>query len=235
MPAMSVRLFGQFSICCDDKALEDLIPGKAQELFCYLLTHRGRPIAREVLASVLWGDCTTERSKQYLRKALWQLQSSLNNSSKVNGQIFQIDSKSVSVRSDADLWVDLFQFELACSLEDVSEKTSASQMSTVEAALDLYRGDLLEGWYQDWCLYERERLQNIYLAMLDRTVVYSELRGEYEKGMDYARRILQCDRANESARSKANSTSQLVNLDDVAVHRRRQRTTATYSTGNWMV
>jgi DNA-binding SARP family transcriptional activator len=200
MPSLQVRLFGQFSLCCGDEVLDELIPGKAKELFCYLLTHRGRPIAREVLASVLWGDYTTERSKQYLRKALWQLQSSLDNSSKLNGPILQVDSKGVSVRSDAELWVDLFQFELACSGEDsASVNTGASLMSTVETAVNLYRGDFLEGWYQDWCLYERERLQNIYLALLDKIVGYSESSGEYEKGLDYAKRILQCDRANESA------------------------------------
>ena len=35
----------------------------------------------------------------------------------------------------------------------------------------VYRGDLLEGCYQDWCLFERERLQNAYLAMLDKLMV----------------------------------------------------------------
>jgi len=28
--------------------------------------------------------------------------------------------------------------------------------------VDLYQGDLLEGWYQDWLLCERERLQNMF-------------------------------------------------------------------------
>lgn len=200
MPSLQVRLFGQFSLCCGNEILDELIPGKAKELFCYLLFHRGRPIAREVLASILWCDCTTERSKQYLRKALWQLQSSLGNSFKPGEEILQVDAKSISVKSNVQLWVDVFQFELACPLkEDVSGHTDVSSMSKVESAVNLYRGDLLEGWYQDWCLYERERLQNIYLAMLDRIAIYSELRGEYEKGVDYATRILRYDRASESA------------------------------------
>src|SRR5438128_1039451 len=58
----------------------------------------------------------------------------------------------------------------------------------------LYRGDLLEGWYSDWCLYERERLQHMYLAMLDKLMEYSESHQEYETGQTYGMRALRYDR-----------------------------------------
>ena len=32
----------------------------------------------------------------------------------------------------------------------------------------LYRGDLLTGWYQDWCLIERERYQCMFVSLLDK-------------------------------------------------------------------
>jgi DNA-binding SARP family transcriptional activator len=64
---------------------------------------------------------------------------------------------------------------------------------------DLYRGDLLEGWYEDWCLYERERLQNIYLVMLVKCAAYCQSHGVFGKGLQYGARILQFDRAHEVA------------------------------------
>jgi hypothetical protein len=36
-----------------------------------------------------------------------------------------------------------------------------AQAQLLKDAVNLYCGDLLEGWYQDWCLFERERLQSI--------------------------------------------------------------------------
>lgn len=200
MPALSIRLFGQFSICCGDEALENLVPGKAKELFCYLLTHRQRPIARESLASILWDDCTTEHSRQYLRKALWQLQSALCHHVASASSILQVDSQWVSVRPSADIWVDVTEFERACPVNQNSRWfTDGSFRPVLAAAVDLYRGDLLEGWYQDWCLCDRERLQNTYLVMLDRLVNFSQMHHECDKGIAYATRILQCDRAHEIA------------------------------------
>ncbi len=58
---------------------------------------------------------------------------------------------------------------------------------------------MLEGWYHDWCLYEREHLQNLYLAVLDKLTSYCEAQGDYETGLWYANRILKCDPARERA------------------------------------
>jgi DNA-binding SARP family transcriptional activator len=69
--------------------------------------------------------------------------------------------------------------------------------AVLEEAVQLYRGDLLEGWYQDWCLYERERLQNVYLDMLDKLMAYCEAHQQYEAGAEYGAKILRCDRARE--------------------------------------
>jgi DNA-binding SARP family transcriptional activator len=175
-----------------------LIPGKARELFCYLLIHRQQPIARESLASTLWGNCTTEHSKSYLRKALWQLQSCFFSQKKAAGPpLLRVDPQWVSIHPEADIWLDVESFETAF----VAAQNSSGHdcYKEMQIAADLYQGNLLEGWYQDWCLYERERLQNTYLAMLNKLVFHAEKRHEHQKGIDYGMRILRCDRAHEIA------------------------------------
>jgi len=63
--------------------------------------------------------------------------------------------------------------------------------------VNIYQGNLLEAWYQDWCLYERERLQKLFLAMLDMLMDYCEAPQDYETGRTFGNRILQDDRARE--------------------------------------
>ncbi len=63
--------------------------------------------------------------------------------------------------------------------------------------MELYHGDLLEDCFQDWCLYERERLQNIYLCVLDKLMDYCETHDEYEAGSVYGARALRWDGARE--------------------------------------
>ena len=195
---LRIKLFGQLNISGEVR-VENCIPGKAKELLCYLLIHRERSLAREFLAGILWTDCSTESSKQYLRKALWQLQRAFPKAGAPES-ILQADSQWVAVNPKADIWVDVAEFERLCSIDaNPSQTGDKSGQEALEAAADLYRGELLEGWYQEWCLRDRERLQSMYLMLLDKVVAFSEVNHEYEKGVDYAMRILKWDRACEGA------------------------------------
>src|SRR5688572_3310625 len=77
MSTLDIHLFGRFSVRSNGQALAGLDARKVQELFCYLLLYRDRPHPRETLAGILWDECTVQ-SKTYLRKALWQLQATLD-------------------------------------------------------------------------------------------------------------------------------------------------------------
>src|SRR5947209_6637161 len=50
IPVLTVRLFSSFSTTCKSRHVEDLIPWKLQDLFCYLLINRNRPLSLKKLA-----------------------------------------------------------------------------------------------------------------------------------------------------------------------------------------
>ncbi len=200
MPALRVCLFGRFSIWRDGRPLGGLESSKAQELLCYLLLHRDRPHTRESLATLLWCDTPTAQARKNLRQTLWQLQSALDPmGSHAGPSLLLVEPDWVHLNPEADLWLDVAAFEQRVL---PLQGTRGSQMDA-SAALDLrdavglYEADLLEGWYQDWCIFERERLQSDFLSTLDKLMDYSEAQGEYESGLGYGQRILRCDRARE--------------------------------------
>jgi DNA-binding SARP family transcriptional activator len=200
MSRLSVRLFGRLSVCCDEQVVRGLNASKVQELFCYLLLHRDRPHPREALAGLLWGDTSTSQSKKYLRQSLWQLQGALTVHHAPPGKrLLRVEAEWVQLSATADLLLDVALFEEAfVALRHVpTEDLDAVQVQALARAADQYRGDLLEGWYQDWCVYERDRLQSMYLAMLDKLMECSELHHEYETAITHGRRILRYDPARE--------------------------------------
>ncbi len=70
---------------------------------------------------------------------------------------------------------------------------------SLQQAVDLYQGDLLEGWYQEWCISERERFQAIYLLLLNKLVQYCEIHRKCEIGLVFGEKLLRHDRAYERA------------------------------------
>jgi DNA-binding SARP family transcriptional activator len=95
--------------------------------------------------------------------------------------------------------VDVVSFELAyaAAKETPGRRLTTGQAESLQQAVALYTSDLLEGWYQEWCLLERERLQQLYLMALDKLVAYSEVHGAFEAGLGYGAQILHYDRTRE--------------------------------------
>ena len=198
MSTLHVHLFGRFRVQRDDSVLDGFDNGKARELFCYLLLHRQRPHQREVLVGTLWGNHPTSQAKKWLRQVLWQLQSSLDASTSHHPPLLLLDKDWIQVNPEADLWLDVDVFEQAFSSLSASEGRLDSQQSqALRDAVELYQDDLLTGMYHDWCIYHRERLQNMFLAMLDKLMDEALLHHEYRLGVTYGERILGYDRARE--------------------------------------
>lgn len=200
MPALQVCLFGKIAVCCDGQVVEGLGGSKVQELLCYFLLHRHRPYPRETLANLLWAEQPTAQSKKYLRQALWQLQDALNTAvHPFKESLLIVQPDCIQLNSAADLWLDVAIFERAFALVqgNLGLYLNDQQARVLQEAISLYKGDLLEGWYQDWCLVERERLQQMYLVMLEKLIGYCEAQDNYEAGIDYAEQSLRCDRSRE--------------------------------------
>jgi DNA-binding SARP family transcriptional activator len=200
MSTLHISLFGKFCARRDEQILEGFDARKVQELFCYLLLHRDHSLSREVLASVLWPETTTALSKKSLRQALWQLQSALGSQGALaSDRILVVDPEWIQLNAQADLWLDVAALEYA---SNVTQNIPGAELDSQKALMlqqvvQLYQGPLLEGWYNDWCILERERLQTLYLAMLDKLMEYYEARRDYETGLLYGMRILYNDRARE--------------------------------------
>jgi len=200
MSAVKFFLFGKFSFEVDGKLFHRIEPRKAEELLGFLLLYRDQSHSREKLADLLWGEISPDQANKYLRKALWQLQTDLEQY-RLNekGLLLLVEGEWLKINPDFEFWLDVSTFEEAYkrSQGGLGRNLEDGQVRMIQRATEIYRGELLEGWYQDWCLYERERLQHQYLTMLDKLMDYCEIHQRYEEGLLYGEKILRLDRARE--------------------------------------
>jgi DNA-binding SARP family transcriptional activator len=127
------------------------------------------------------------------------LHSVLGGDERPRDDVLLIDPMWIQVNPDANLWLDVAEVEAAFEAargirgEDLSPGLAA----TLDRAIGLYRGDLLEGSYQDWCLFERERLRALYMMTAEKLLAYHESSRHFDEGFDCGERILRHDRAHE--------------------------------------
>jgi DNA-binding SARP family transcriptional activator len=199
MSGLKATLFGKFDIQRDGLTLRGIEARKVQELLSYLLIFRNHPQPREQLCEILWGEQSATNSRKYLRQTLWRVQSALQ--LKGNGAELEllINNDWIQVNISDNFWLDVAEFENA--FNQVKGKNvrdlGPRHFKLLDSAALLYKGDLLEGCYQDWCIFERERFQTMHVMLLDKLVQYCELHQAYETGLNYGIEILRHDHAYE--------------------------------------
>lgn len=194
---LHVSLLGSFCIQSDNQTIIAFKQQKVQELFCFLLLHRKQPHTREFLANVLWENASETQSKPYLRKCLWQLQSTTELESLP--PLLLVESEWIQINPEVEIWVDteiLTATFLNC--QGIPGKDlNANQIEALQNTVELYRGDLVKGCFADWCIFERERFQRLYLILLDKLLDHAVVLGDFEHGIVYGNQILRFDFAHE--------------------------------------
>jgi DNA-binding SARP family transcriptional activator len=203
---LRVELLGRLHITCTSGHGEEPVAvetpaRRAQELLCYLLLGGRRPHHREVLAERLWGTDGADgasRGRKYLRQTLWELHRAFAPPGS-SAWPLRVDAEWIGIRWDSDISSDVDDLELAYELV---RRSSAARLTDdvaerAHAAAELYQGDLLEGWYQDWCVIERERCRALYFMLLDRLMAHEDEAGNYSRALRYGATLLRSEPAHE--------------------------------------
>lgn len=197
---LDIRLFGtgQARYCGDPLAHFPTL--QCHLLLCYLLLNRRYPHHRDQLAAVFWGDCTSSIARKHLRNALWRLTCALRSGGADAGEYVLLRDDTVCFSSSSSYSLDVEAFETTINRYQSlpGERLTADQAAHLEEGDGLYVGDLLEGVYDDWCLYDRERLKLLHLDTLHKLMDFHESNGTYERGLACGQSILVCDPARET-------------------------------------
>ncbi|HSD57658.1 MAG TPA: BTAD domain-containing putative transcriptional regulator, partial [Methanotrichaceae archaeon] len=174
-----------------EEPIAGFVSDKVVALLCYLALNEGSH-SRDALAGLLWGEMPEERARANLRMALYNLQQLLPG-------YFTVTRTSVAFDRQQPFWLDVDAFESAIETKPVD-------LPALREAVDLYRGDILEGIFvegasefETWLLNRREHLRLLALQALEKLVSKHILRGEWSVVMGLARRILSIEPWHEAA------------------------------------
>lgn len=200
MSELQAFLFGKFMVVKDRHDVLALNARKVQQLLAYLLVYRKHPLPREQVAELLWDNYPSDKTRKYLRQVLWKLRTALAQSQNEEPYLI-VETSWLQFNRASDHWLDIEVFESAFQRINVKKpaELTPGDYSELQNAVGLYTGDLLEGWYEDWCLQERERLLVMLLMMLEKLTRYCEIHGDYKSGLEYCSEILRHDPAYERA------------------------------------
>lgn len=199
MSLLRINLFGPLQIFTGEQCCEIRLSRTVQALFACLLLERNRVFPREALAEMLWNEGSDQHTRHNLNTTLWRLRSALEKDAPGGKYLVSTHLGEVGINPHSRYWLDVAEFEAQArvTLSQPAAGLSPFQAGQMEDALQLYRGDLMEGFYQNWAINERERMRLVYLGCLSHLLNYYRSRHEYTRCLEYGQRILAIDPLRE--------------------------------------
>lgn len=188
---LHLQLFGPPAVFRGEEPVTGFVSHKASALLFYLAT-TGQSCNRDMLASLLWGESPEEKARKNLRDVLFNLRPLV-------GDYLIISRQTVSLDQEAPHEVDVVRFAtLLKELGDLkSGSLSAAAMIFLRDAVDLYRGEFLEGLhisqapdFETWLFEERTKLHQLVVQSLHSLTNYLTQQGNTALGIKYASRLL---------------------------------------------
>jgi DNA-binding SARP family transcriptional activator len=182
-PRARVELLGGFEFRYDGEAV--LLPLSSQRVLAFLAL-QDHAVSRTHVASRLWLDSTDEHSTGSLRSALWRLRRTGFELVVAAGQRLRIaPDVSVDVR-EAGAW--------AHAILDGNAEANVNDLGRAP-----FLGELLPDWYDDWVLFERERLRELRVHALECLCERLTADGRFAEAMEAAQAAVKLEPLRESA------------------------------------
>jgi predicted ATPase len=183
---------------------------KAIGLLAYLLIESNHAHSREFLLGLLWPDLPTAAAQNNLRVTWAQLQKTLGTSASDEQPHLIGDRLSLRFNPLSAHELDVARFRAlieACRLHLHPDPHNCAECAArLTEALDLVRGDFLEGFslgdclqFDEWLLLQREHFRVQVTSALEQLAAFHERAGQLPEAVRFIRRLLEYDPLNESA------------------------------------
>ncbi|MBX3011505.1 MAG: tetratricopeptide repeat protein [Caldilineaceae bacterium] len=188
---LQFTLLGRVEIRYDDQILL-FETSKSQALLIYLALNRGW-WARDLLAELLWPDMANAQARKNLRDGLLQARAAV-------GDWVIADAQRIRFAHERVYAIDVLQFT-----EAVAQGRREADWHQVQAALQLYQGDFLQGFhvrkaapFEEWVTQKREELYTQQIDALEWLAEQQLLQHDYHAGLNTNRRLIKLEPWRES-------------------------------------
>src|SRR4051812_48329525 len=175
---LALCLFGPFEVHVEGHPLPRLRSRKGQALLALLTLRHDCEVERAWLAGVLWPNRPTDRGLALLRRDLTDLRRALGPAAEY-------------LRSPTPHTLTLDLTAAEADVVAFDQAVAGSHAVSLERAVTLYRGPLLEGWDElEWVFQEREIREQACLGALQSLAAQAMARREHGAAERHLRRAV---------------------------------------------
>lgn len=203
---IKMYIFGRLEFHIKNKPVDESIwKRKIRKLIlCYLLYYNNA-ISKDKIIELFFKESSLENADNIFHQAISNIRLALKTETEINQKEKSVKHTLVNYEGKMlKLGKNVLIYSDAAEFDNLLKKASAvvdnlRKINYLKTALNLYKGDALEGFYDDWSESIRNEYKNKYIKAMEQLIELLDKANKTDEIETYCDKLLQTDNLNDSA------------------------------------
>jgi ATP/maltotriose-dependent transcriptional regulator MalT/DNA-binding SARP family transcriptional activator len=172
---------------------------RARDILCFIASRRHRRASKDTIIDTFWGEADFDAVEKNFHPTVSHIRKALNSNQPVKQNFLLYRDSDYLLNQEFPYRIDTEEFDRLVAEAEASKRAGdqARYLGAYEEALALYRGDFMQGSYDEWVDEQRSYYREQRLHMLEVLAVAAQKREEWPRSLQLAQQILGDDQFRE--------------------------------------
>lgn len=168
---------------------------RARDILCFIASRKHRRVSKDVIIDTFWGDADFEVVEKNFHPTISHIRKALNSKQALKQNFLIYRDGDYQLSPNFTYLIDTEEFDRLQTEGDAAQKSGDIETFTekYENALKLYRGEFMQGVYDDWVHEDRNHYREQRLRMMEILANIALKEKKWTRALDLAHDILRDD------------------------------------------
>lgn len=168
---------------------------RARDIMCFIASHRHRRASKDTLIDTFWGEADFEAVEKNFHPTVSHIRKALNSNQPLKQNFLLYRDGDYQLNPDFSYNIDTEEFDRLVNEGETARRGREFDrcIKFYEAAVQIYRGDFMQGAYDDWVEEQRSYYREQYLRLLEALAAVAQKTQDWTRSLHLAQQILRDD------------------------------------------
>ena len=168
---------------------------RARDILCFIASRRHRRASKDTIIDTFWGEADFEAVEKNFHPTVSHIRKALNSNQPLKQNFLLYRDGDYQLSPNFSYRIDTEEFDRLVGEGETARRAREFDrcIASYEAAIALYRGDFMQGSYDDWVEEQRSYYREQHLRMLEALAAVAQKTEDWTRSLQLAQEILRND------------------------------------------
>ncbi|MCA1591340.1 MAG: S8 family serine peptidase [Acidobacteria bacterium] len=195
---LAINMLGSVEIYRDPSrpfAADAWVTKRARDILCFIASRRHRRASKDTIIDTFWGEADFSAIEKNFHPTVSHIRKALNSNQPLKQNFLLYRDGDYQLNPEFSYRFDFEEFDRLVTEGDAARRSREQEsfVKSYEEAVALYRGEFVQGSYDEWAEEQRSYYREQYLRLLELLASTAQKAEEWSRSLHMAQQILRED------------------------------------------